>query len=282
MRFRGRAIAWLTLFCIPALAPRAMAGTLNDVPSCYAATHIQPADGRGYSRLLYVLIDQTVAWNRDIESAIMDNLNQNLTPGTKFVIADFSAFSQGRYLDVLHTGIIEAPMPASQIGGTPIESAKLLSACLAGQLPYAAKMADDATVDALAGSSGSLANSDILSALAQISSAIAADPAPGKAVFLASDGLENSAVTSFYRRGAIRDIGPARELARAKAAGLLGNFGGAKIFVIGGALPPPGAAPYEGPSVLAHLAAFWSRYFELSNAQLVAFGEPALLQPLRF
>jgi hypothetical protein len=259
-----------------------MAGTLNDVPSCYAAAHIEPADGRGYSRLLYVLIDQTVAWNRDIESAIMDNLNQNLSPGTKFVIADFSAFAQGRYLDVLHTGIIEAPLPAARIGGTPIAAAKLLNACLAGQRPYAVKMADDAAIEALEGSSGSLANSDILLALREVSAVIGADTAPDKALFLASDGLENSAVTSFYRHGNIRDIDLARELARAQAAGLTGNFGGAKVFVIGGALPPPGAAPYEGPVLLRHLADFWARYFQLSHARLVAFGEPALLQPLSF
>ncbi len=260
----------------------ALAGALNDVPSCYAAAKIQPADQRGYSRLFYVLIDQTVTWNRDIESGIMDNLNLNLTPGTKFVIADFSAFSQGHYLQVLHTGIIEAPMPPSQIGNTPIDAAKLLNACLAEQRPYAVKMADDSAIAALSGSSGSLENSDILSTLHQLSAAIAADPAPDKALFLASDGLENSAVASFYHHGAIRNIDPAHELARAEAAGLMANFGGAKIFVIGGALPPPGQTPYEGPELLKHLADFWTGYFQQSAATLVEFGEPVLLQPVKF
>jgi len=268
--------------CLALSAAPAFAGALNDVPSCYAAAHIQPADGRGYSRLFYVLIDQTVAWNRDMESSIMDNLNQNLTPGTKFVIADFSAFSQGRYLNILHTGIIEAPMPTSQIGNTPIQAAKLFTACLADQLPYAAKMADDGTIAALEGSSGSLAKSDILFALAQVSSAIAVDPAPDKGLFLASDGLENSAVTSFYRGGAIRDIDPAHELGRAKSAGLIGDFDGAKVYIIGGALPPPGNTAYEGSLLLQHLADFWTSYFQLSSATLVEFGEPALLRPLRF
>lgn len=260
----------------------ANAGTLNEVPSCYAAAKIIPEDQRGYSRLLYVLIDQTVTWNRDIESSIMDNLNANLTPGTKFVIADFSALAQGRYLQVLHTGIIEAPMPPAQVGNTPIDAAKVLNACLIGQRVYAVRLADAAAVAALTGSSGSLANSDILLTLQQVSTAIADDPAADKALLLASDGLENSAVTSFYRHGAIRDIDPARELARAEAAGLLGHFGGAKIFVIGGALPPPGQTGYEGPVVLQRLAAFWAQYFEQSDAKLVAFGEPALLQPLSF
>jgi hypothetical protein len=183
---------------------------------------------------------------------------------------------------VLHTGIIEAPMPLAQIGYTPISAALLLNACLAVQRPYAMKMADDSAIAALTGSSGSLANSDILLTLREVSAAIAADPAPDKALFLASDGLENSAVASFYRHGAIRDIDPARELARAQAAGLMGNFGGAKIFVIGGGLPPPGHTPYEGPELLRHLAEFWTRYFQLSSATLVEFGEPALLRPLSF
>jgi hypothetical protein len=275
-----RAIALAALLCGWGCA--AEAGTLNEVPSCYAAAKITPEDQRGYSRLLYVLIDQTVTWNRDIESSIMDNLNANLTPGTKFVIADFSALAQGRYLQVLHTGIIEAPMPPQQVGNTPIDAAKVLNACLIGQRVYAVRLADEAAVAALTGSSGSLANSDILLTLQQVSAAIADDPAADKALLLASDGLENSAVTSFYHHGAIRDIDPARELARAEAAGLVGNFGGAKIFVIGGALPPPGQAAYEGPVVLQDLAAFWAQYFEQSDAKLVAFGEPALLQPLSF
>jgi hypothetical protein len=275
-----RLLAWL--LAVFALSSPAMAGTLNDVPSCYAAAHIQPADGHSYSRLFYVLIDQTVSWNRDIESSIMDNLNHNLTPGTKFVIADFSAFSQGYYLHVLHSGIIEAPMSPAQTGGTAIEATKLFNTCLAGQRPYAVKMADDATIAALEGSNGSLANSDILSALHQVSSAIAADPAPEKALFLASDGLENSSVSSFYLDGTIRDIDPARELAIAKGAGLIGDFGGAKAFVIGGALPPPGQTPYEGPVLLQHLAEFWASYFQSSSATLVGFGEPALLQPVSY
>jgi hypothetical protein len=265
------------------LAPiGAHAGTLDEVPSCYAAAHIQPADGRGYTRLLYVLIDQTVAWNRPIESSIMDNLNHNVTPGTKFVIAQFSAFAQGRYLDVLHTGIIEAPLPATQVGRTPITDAKLLNQCLADQLPFAVKMADDATVGALAGSSGSLGNSDILSALKQVSGAIAADPAPDKALLLASDGLENSSVTSFYHHGQIRSIDPAHELARVQAAGLIGDFGGAQVYVIGGALPPPGQAPYESTSLLQHLTSFWEGYFQAAHATLVEFGTPALVRSLEF
>ena len=270
-------------FCIcMAAAWRAQAGVENQVPSCYAANQIEPADHLGYSRLIYVLVDQTVGWNADLEQSILDNLNANLTPGTKFVIAEFSAFSQGRYLDVADTGIIENPMPAQQYDNTPIEKSKIFNACLADQRPYALALADRGLLAVLQNSTGSLNHSDIMSALQSVSMAISADPAPEKLLLLASDGLENSAVTSFYRHGNIRDIDPEAEIKRAGAAGLFGNFSGARVFVIGGALTGQNSAAYRSPQTLQHLAQFWQLYFQKSNAQLIEFGEPALLEPVHF
>jgi hypothetical protein len=154
------------------LAPsawNAQAGVENQVPSCYAANQIEPADHLGYSRLIYVLVDQTVGWNTDLEQSILDNLNANLTPGTKFVIAEFSAFSQGRYLDVVDTGVIENPMPVQQFDNTPIEKSKIFNACLADQRPYAVALADRGLLAVLQNSTGSLNHSDILSALQSVS-----------------------------------------------------------------------------------------------------------------
>jgi hypothetical protein len=271
-------------FCICMAATwRAQAGVENQVPSCYAANQIEPADHLGYSRLIYVLVDQTVGWNADLEQSILDNLNANLTPGTKFVIAEFSAFSQGRYLDVADTGIIENPMPAQQYDNTPIEKSKIFNACLADQRPYALALADRGLLAVLQNSTGSLNHSDIMSALQSVSMAISADPAPEKLLLLASDGLENSAVTSFYHHGNIRDIDPEAEIKQAGAAGLFGNFSGARVFVIGGALAGQNsAAAYRSPQTLQHLAQFWQLYFQKSNAQLIEFGEPALLEQVRF
>ena len=274
-----------TLACgiLLACAWNAQAGVQNQVPSCYAANQIEPADQLGYSRLIYVLVDQTVGWNADLEQSILDGLNANLTPGTKFVIAEFSAFSQGRYLNVVDTGIIENPLPARQFDNTPIQKSKIFNACLADQRPFAVALADRGLLAVLQNSTGSLNHSDIMSALQTVSMAIAADPAPKKLLLLASDGLENSAVASFYHHGNIRDIDARTELQRAGAAGLFGNFSGARVFVIGGAMAGPNsAAAYRSPQTLEHLAEFWRLYFEKSNAQLMAFGEPALLEPVSF
>ena len=254
----------------------------NDVPSCYAANRLQPAVPNGYTRLIYVMIDQTVSWNNDLAASVLANLNGALQPGTKFVIAAFSAFAQGRYLDVLHTGVIEAPMPPEQVDNTAISTTKIFDACLADQRRYAVNMADATVQSAFQGSVSSLQHSDIMSALQVVSAPIVADPAMHKILLLASDGLENSGITSFYSHGAARDINPAHEINSAAAASLFGNFGGAKIYVIGGALPPPNASVYRAPKLLHDLAAFWRLYFTRSNAQLADFGEPALIQPVQF
>jgi hypothetical protein len=276
------AIAAMALPALPALP--AQAGLQDDVPSCYTANRITPADHLSYSRLIYVLIDQTVGWNPELEQAILDNLNSNLSPGTKFVIAEFSAYAQGRYLNVIHTGIIENPMPETQIDSTPIAATKMFNACLAGQRPYATAMADRSLQSALQASSSTLGHSDIMLALQSVSNALATDPARRKLLLLASDGLENSAVTSFYRHGSLRDIDPKTELQHAADAALLGNFGGSKVFVIGGALSgsPSDSNEYRSPEILENLAKFWQLYFEKSNATLVEFGEPDLLQPVAF
>ena len=262
----------------------AHAGLQNDVPSCYAANQIAPVNHIGYTRLIYVLIDQTVGWNTDLEQSILDNLNLNLVPGTKFVIAEFSAFSQGRYLNVIHTGIIENPMPETQIDNTPINKTKIFDACLMDQLPFATVLADRSVQSAFQASTSSLNHSDIMAALQMVSGAVASDPASQKLLFLASDGLENSSVTSFYRHGSLRDINPEAEIQRAAVAGLFGNFGGSKVYVIGGALPGAGIASsaYRSPETLENLKKFWQDYFQKSNADLVEFGEPALLEPIAF
>lgn len=175
-------------------------------------------------------------------------------------------------------------MPQTQVGNTPIEKTRIFNACLADQGPYAVSLADSTVLSILDNSSGSLDHSDIMSALQTVSAPVAADSAAQKLLLLASDGLENSDATSFYSHGATRDIDPAREIKRAETAGLFGNFGGATVYVVGGALPAEASqnGAYRSPKLLSDLATFWRDYFSQSNATLVEFGEPALLQPVQF
>lgn len=266
----------------------AHAGLVNDVPSCYAATHIEP-ETQPYDKLVYILVDQTVSLGSTLEQSVVDNALRMVQPGSKFVIAEFSAFSQGRYLSVLHTGIVERPLAEARINSTPMRAAKALDQCLGQQAGFARTMVAKTLVDVMKGSSSSLDQSDILMAFKSVADAVAADPARHKTLFAVTDGLENSTVTSFYAHGAARDINSAAELTKAVNAHMMADFGGASVYVIGGAMMPPATQGtkaqrdgYRDPHMLDDLSRFWREYFAKSNARLVAFGEPALLEPVNY
>ena len=264
------------------------AGLVNDVPSCYAATHIEP-DMQPYDKLVYIVVDQTVSLGETLEQSVVDNALRMVQPGSKFVIAEFSAFSQGRYLNVLHTGIVERPLADTRVNSTPMRAAKALDQCLSQQGSFARTMVAKTLADVMKGSSNTLDQSDILMAFKSVAQAVAADPAPHKTLFAVTDGLENSTVTSFYARGSVRDINPAAELTKAVGSHMVADFGGTKVYVLGGAIMPPAAQGtkaqrdgYRDPRTLQDLSQFWHDYFAKSNARLVAFGEPALLEPVNY
>jgi hypothetical protein len=278
----------LTALGIGAPLP-ALAGVVNDVPSCYKANHIEPAGGIAYDRLIYVLIDQTVSWNSQLEHSLVNNLNRDLKPGTKFVVAEFSAFSQGRYLQVIHTGILEKPLTQGQENNTAIPKVKAFKACLRDQGTFARNMADTTAVSVMKQSTSTLDQSDIMAAIKQVSLAMRSDPAHDKVFLIASDGLENSSVTSFYGHGGVRNINPGVEIRKAAAADMFGDFGGAHVYFLGGALMPPAKNGslsarngYRDPQVLHNLSMFWHEYFSKSDAKLIEFGEPTLLVPVHF
>lgn len=280
--------AALTVAAALATCVNAHAGLVNDVPGCYAATHIQP-DAQPYDKLVYILLDQTIALDPTLEQSVVDNALRMVQPGSKFVIAEFSAFSQGRYLNVLHTGIVERPLAAARVSSTPIRAAKDLNPCLDQQVGFARTMVAKTLAEAMKASSSTLDQSDILMALKTVAGAIATDPAQHKTVFAVTDGLENSSVTSFYARGSVRDINPAVELAKAANSHMIGDFGGAIVYVLGGAMMPPATQGtkvqrdgYRDPHTLNDLNQFWHDYFAKANAHLAAFGEPALVEPVSY
>ncbi|MHB1301062.1 MAG: hypothetical protein ACYCY8_09385 [Burkholderiales bacterium] len=62
-----------------------------------------------------------------------------------------------------------------------------------------------------------------------VSSAVSKDPAKQKVVFVVTDSLENSSVTSFYVRHGVRRIDPTKEMEKAESNHVIGNFGGASV-----------------------------------------------------
>ncbi|KWF97551.1 hypothetical protein WL93_03425 [Burkholderia diffusa] len=264
----------------------AHAGLTNDVPSCYAANKIAPPQAP-YDQFIYVLIDQTVLLDATLQKSVLDNVQSMLKPGTKFVIAEFSAFSQGHYLNVLHTGVIERPIPPAEESNVVMRRLRDFHTCMQQQLVYGQRLAVATTAQVLKSGTSNLDQSDILMALKSVSPAVAQEKVARKLVFVVTDGLENSSVTSFYARNAVRHINPDVELKKVQDNNLFGDFGSTRIYVLGGGVMPPAANGstserngYRDPKTLLDLKRFWSGYFSRSNARLVEFGEPALLEPL--
>ena len=104
-------------------------------------------------------------------------------------------------------------------------------------------------------------------------------------VLVVSDMLENSSISSFYQRQAVRLISPQAELAKVEKESLFGDFGGVRVHVFGAGLVSEGAGPKDGvyrdPRTMQALERFWAEYFARSGAVLEQFGKPELLGPLR-
>lgn len=228
---------WLTapaiLLLLGAAAP-AQASLVNQIPSCYAASHYSFASTPP-TRLLYVLIDQASVLSPSLQKSVIDNINHALGPATKFVIAEFSRTTNNHYLRVLYTGVIESPMTSAERNNVPMNSLGGFNSCMRGQALYALRMADTTAEHALQAGSGSANQpNDILFALKSVAPVIAQDGARKKILFLVTDGFENSSVANFSAGIA----NPTQMLQQVRAHGLLANFGGARVFVLGAGISP--------------------------------------------
>lgn len=157
--------------------------------------------------------------------------------------------------------------------------------CMARQSRLAAQAVGTALRDAFAGSSGEIAKSDVLASLKDISGKVRQSPGTEKVVLLVSDMLENSSVSSFYASQSVRRIDPLHEMKLASDNQLLADFAGARLYVLGAGLLGEDAknkkAAYGDPKTMQALTTFWKTYFDKSNAQLVEFGQPALLNQVK-
>ncbi|HQT25588.1 MAG TPA: hypothetical protein PLK99_03210 [Burkholderiales bacterium] len=281
------AFATLPLLFCPGKAAVAD-GLANQIPSCYKANQIQPL-GPLYDKLFVVMIDQTVMLDAPLQKQVLQSIETMIQPGTRYVIGEFSAFSQGHYLNIVASGIAEAPIPASQIGNIPIDEVDPFNKCMSDQLNFARLSAEKSAYIAMQAATSSLDQSDILLAMKDISTPIRDETAVKKVMLAVTDGLENSTVTSFYGHGTARNINPAAEMRKVESANMTGDFGGAKIYVLGGAAEPPATSGtkaardgYRDPQMLMHLQDFWNSYFRASDASLVEFGTPALVMRIEY
>lgn len=266
------------------LAPLVWAGQQNAVRSCYDIAkmeqHSAPVD-----TALFVVIDQTTPLDDNLRRSVEANAQRLLQPGNSFAVTRFAAFTQGYYTEVLVSGRLDSALSQDARDDVSKPLLARFDNCMKYQLPFAGKLVHDALQQIYTGISNSIAKSDVLASLKEISAPVRGAQAARKVVLVASDMLENSSVTSFYANHAVRGLDVQRELKLTGDAGLFGDFGGARIYVIGAGLLDDSDArarnAYRDPKTMQALAAFWRDYFRRSNAELVEFGQPALLSPIQ-
>lgn len=255
----------------------------NAVPSCYDSKLVAPATPM--TKEIFVLIDQTTLLDDTLKQAVAEQIRPFLIKGNAFSVLVFSAFTQGKYTQLLSAGQLDHALPEALRNDISKTVLTKFDQCVARQPALAAQAVGSALREAFAGSSGAIAKSDVLASLKDMSGKVRQSPATEKVVLLVSDMLENSSVSSFYASQSVRRIEPEKEMKLVMDNQLSADFASARLYVLGAGLLSDDAiknkASYRDPKTMQALARFWKSYFDKSNAQLIEFGQPALLNQVK-
>ncbi len=266
---------------ISAFSANVYADAGNQIPSCYAANKMEmPIPVTPHE--VFILMDETTVLDENMQNALFSISQSLIVPGVKFSILSFSAFAQGRYLSTKVSGTLELPLPKEARSAVGVKVLKKFDACMSGQQHYALTLAAKAEKSILQATSFDLQKSDVIASLSEVSHLAKNSTIQKKTILIASDMLENSTVSCFYTNNNIRHIDPVKELNIVTKDNMLGDFSGASIYVMGaGIVPEKNKVVYRDPKTMAALKSFWQNYFQKSNAKLVEFGQPALLNSIR-
>ncbi len=271
----------LALFAI-AFCTSGMAAT-GTISSCYDSKLSAPATP--LTKEIFVIIDQTTLLDDPLKQSVANQIRPFLTAGNGFSVVVFSAFTQGKYTQLLSSGQLDHLLPAAQRNDVSKPRLSKFDQCMDRQSALAMQAVGSALRMAFEGTSGEIAKSDVLASLKDISGKVRQSQATEKVVLMVSDMLENSSISSFYASQSVRRIDPEREMKLAIDNQLIGNFSGARIYVIGAGLfsgdTKKKNAVYRDPKTMLALSRFWKSYFDKSKAQLIEFGQPALLNQVQ-
>jgi hypothetical protein len=255
----------------------------SEPASCYAMVKLE-SFAREPDRKIFVFVDQTTVFDDHLKRKISDGIKDFLgDQGGAFEIAKFSAFTKGSYASSVGEGFLETyNVDKSEEASQSVRSLEKLNECLKQQRPFVLGKARDAVDEVVSLEEGDFSNSEVLASLVRFSRLVRESSTKEKVIIIASDMLEHSQATSFYKDKGIRVVDPQKELAHARELDLIGDFGGAKVYVIGGGLLSPSAGREAGrdPEALKQLTDFWSQWVEASNGKLIEFGAPDLMSTL--
>jgi len=234
---------------------------------------------------LFIVIDQTTLLDDALKQSVANQIRPFLVAGNRISVVVFSAYTQGRYTQVLASSQLDHTLSAAVRNSVSKPVLEKFDQCMNRQPGLVAQLIGATLRQGFEGISTEIAKSDIYASLKDISGLVRQSSSSERVVLLVSDMLENSSITSFYANNSVRKIDPALELQLAEKNQLLADFSDARIYVIGPGLLPKSHAKnksqYRDPKTMQALSFFWKEYFQKSNAKLMEFGAPALLTQIK-
>lgn len=265
---------YLIIFC--ALLVSAPASALDRQQSCYEQLELeQPEDN--LDKALYILVDQTMPLSASMRANINKILEPHPRSGELVRIARFAPNTKGQYTELLFEGIRDSQPSEAYLYHLRDDDNRALLTCLKENETTLKTQFNSALQHGMGMINTSLPKTEILHALKRLSETVLInDNINDKTVLIISDGMENSEVTSFYRRKSVKKINVEKELEKVTSRHLLADWRGAKVYMYGlGTIRDP--RKHIKPSQIAPLEHFWRSYFNAGGAIIKELGTPAIL-----
>ena len=262
----------------------AAAAIRDDFPTCYGTlgssntVQVLPPE-----RDLLVIIDQTLNPTTEIKRSVHRQVHSFMQSGDRITLIKFSAFIANNYTDVVLKGQLDRALNSDARHDISKKLLKRFDSCMKKQKTHVKKTIDQKLAATFGHEDLNIPKTELVGNLSGLGeSVVSRSDASRKVVLLFSDMLENSDVSSFYQNGSLRKINADAEIIKFKKEGLLGDWGQAEVYVIGaGLLPAKYANSYRSENKLRPIKKFWEHYFQRSNAQLLGWGQPALLEQIQ-
>jgi len=250
---------------------------LGKQTSCFASVDYVTPKPQVIKRALYVLVDETIPLSEIMKKKVVSLLSEWGKPGDMIKIARFSASYRDLYPELVYEQKIEMMPDDGFLFNLSYKDKRAVLACLKSQEKNFKPSFETQLKVSLKALNAKIPKSELLGSLKLLSKQIyLSDKALEKTVLLITDGMENSTVTSFYKKGKLRKIKPRKEISQVRRKGMIGFWKKSNVYIYGLGLMPDNKA-YATPETVQQLKRFWEQYFVESGGKVKAIGLPELL-----
>ena len=254
---------------------------ISSSESCLAHNNIKVEEN--IANHIYVIVDQTVIYDDNIQSNVLSKIKPLIDFGTEITIIKFSTFSEGHYTSIVADYKIENRLIEDVRNDISRHKLKKFDKCMDHKLVEIKKVIPGILYDTLNESNESIAHSELFKTFQEISLLTKFKKDKGqRTLIIVSDMLENSSASSFYKNNKIKVINTNDEIKKVIVSGYKADFLNAHVYVIGAGLL---ATKYRNKvssndKIMNSIRLFWNQYFKDSHAVVYGFGMPELLDKI--